>query len=278
LRRALFSEDELKRCKEDLEHRRALWARNDTRYLFVVAPNKNTIYPEFLPDYIRAYRGRSRLQQLREYLRTTGSPVDILDLHAALLADKPKGDLYFRQDTHWNGRGYFTAYEAMCRVLSRWFPEISPQVMGRDYAIRPHPLDGGEWRYLGVPEKPVKYPPEFLVPLGTQRAHQLAVSLPPGVTSPREPWLVPLYWEGPGQRAALVLHDSFMRFGMLDGNQVALAENFARTLLLGRYSWAGPWGDTFRFRNQDLKRLVSPRCRDRRDCGTKAVPGSPRRD
>jgi hypothetical protein len=33
-----------------------------------------------------------------------------------------------------------------------------------------------------------------------------------------------------------------MRFGMLDGNQVALAENFARTLLLGRYSWAGPGG------------------------------------
>jgi len=234
--KSLFSEDELKRLKEGLEHRRALWAQNNTRYLFVVAPNKNTIYPEFLPDYIREHQGRSRLQQLREYLRTTESPLDILDLHEALLADKPKGDLYFRQETHWNGRGHFTAYEAICRALSRWFPEIKPQVMGRDYALRPQPSwEGDEWKLLGVPEEPGKYPPEFLVPLGTQRAHQLAVSLPPGITLPRESRLRTLFLEGPGQHTALIFHDSFMRTGTLDADHVALAENFARTLLFWRY-------------------------------------------
>ena len=230
-----FSEDELKRWKEYLEHRRALWAQNNIRYLFVVAPNKNTIYPEFLPDYIREHQGRSRLQQLREYLRTTGSPVDLLDLHEALLADKPKGYLYYRQDTHWNGRGHFTAYEAMCRALTRWFPEIKPKVLGRDYTIRPHPWEEGEWRMLGVPEEPGRQPGEFLFPLGTPRVHQVGVTLPPGIAIPPESWLAPIYLEGPGQHAAVLFHDSFMRSGVVDGSEVPIAENFARTLLLGRH-------------------------------------------
>jgi hypothetical protein len=48
-----------------------------------------------LPGYISERLGRSRSQQLLEYLRKTGSPVDVLDLHEALLAAKPAGTLYY---------------------------------------------------------------------------------------------------------------------------------------------------------------------------------------
>jgi hypothetical protein len=229
-----FSADELQRWKEYLEDRRELLARHHAHYLFVIAPDKNTIYPEKLPDYVRRHRGRSRVQQLREYLRASGSPVDVLDLHDALLAAKSHGLLYFPQDTHWNGRGFFVAYLAMCGVLSRWFPEITPQVLERDYTLRQVPWEGGEWGLFGLPEKNLTYPSEFLVPLGTQKARRAPAPVPPNFPPVAEPWNAPLYWEGIGRGALLVFHDSYMRTGALDRNLVPLAEHFARTMLLVR--------------------------------------------
>lgn len=228
--KALFSEDELKRWKEYLENRRTLLARNDSHYLFVIAPDKNTIYPEKLPDYIREHRGQSRVQQLMEYLRRTGSPVDILDLHDALIAAKPQGTLYFPQDTHWNGRGFLVGYQAICTGLSRWFPDITPQTLGRDYAIRFEAWAGGEWSLFGLTEENLKYRSEFVVPLGTQKARK---GNPPLPTAGMPSWIEPRYWEGQGRGSLLMFHDSYMRTGALDRDQVPLAEHFARTMLIG---------------------------------------------
>jgi alginate O-acetyltransferase complex protein AlgJ len=228
-----FSEAELSRWKNYLENRRSILAGSGFRYLFVIAPDKNTIYPEMLPDFVRDHHGRSRVDQLREYLRAKNSPVDVLDLHAALLAAKPQGTLYYPQDTHWNGRGFFVAYQAICGALRGWFPEIVPQILGHDYTIREEPWDGGEWGLFGLPEENLKYHSEFLIPLGTQKAHQVQAPRVAGVQFSPEPWNAPLYWEGNGRESLLVLHDSYMRTGALDRNQVPLAEHFARTLLVG---------------------------------------------
>jgi hypothetical protein len=234
--KAPFSEDELKRWKEFLEGRRTMLAQNNSRYLFVIAPDKNTIYPEMLPDYIRRHRGRSRLEQLRQYLQATNSPVDILDLHQALIAAKPQGTLYFPQDTHWNGRGYFVGYQAMCATLKAWFPEIVPQLLGRDYMIHAEAWGGGEWSVLGLTEENLTYASEFLVPLGTQKARKTSVPFPATAIPPiQEPWNAPLYWQGNGKHSLLMLHDSFMKTGFLDRDQVPLAENFARTIVVGRF-------------------------------------------
>jgi hypothetical protein len=236
LGKAPFSGDDLKRWKDHIENRQNMLAQRNSRYLFVIAPDKNTVYPEMLPDFLIRHRGRSRLQQLRQYLQATSSPVDILDLHQALIAAKPQGTLYFPQDTHWNGRGFFVAYQAMCARLNQWFPEIVPQLLGRDYAIHVEAWSGGEWSLFGLTEENETYASEFLVPLNTQKARKAPLRLPVGVIPAiQEPWNAPLYWEGNGKHSLLVLHDSYMRTGMLDGDQVPLAENFARTLLVGRH-------------------------------------------
>jgi hypothetical protein len=226
-----FSDDELKHWDRYLEVRRAMLAEKDIRYLFVVAPNKNTIYPETLPQYIQSHRGQSRLEQLKDYLKSRNSRVDLLDLHDALLAAKPSGVQYLPQDTHWNGRGYFTGYLALVERLRQWFPEISPQVLGRDYEIREAPWIGGEWGLLGLPEESLRSVSEFLFPIGSHTSRK--------VPAPAIPWIAKdkpvstIYFRGSQPRSLLILHDSFMRTGSLDTVQIPLTDNFGRTLLIG---------------------------------------------
>jgi hypothetical protein len=233
--------------RDYLESRRETLARQNARYLFVIGSDKNTIYPEKLPDYIREHRGRSRSQQLLDYLRATGSPVDVLDLRESLLAAKTTGVLYFQQDTHWNGRGFFVAYQAMSLALRRWFPEITPQSLGQSYTIRPQTVSFGDWSLLGLPEENLTYISSFLVPLGTQKARNVAsVDMPAGAQPIPEWWLRPLLLFGPGKRSLLVFHDSYMRCCTRNPGDGArpdyadeagyqpLAEHFARTLLVGR--------------------------------------------
>jgi len=231
---SLFTPAQLQGWKTYLGQRQAFMAKRHGKFLFVVAPDKNNVYPEMLPPEILAHRGQSRWQQLRQYLRNTGSTVDILDFTDALRAAKSDGLVYYPQDTHWNGRGYFVAYQAMCHYLQRWYPDIVPQTLGKDYAISRLHSGHGEWGLFGMPERNLDYPSDFLVPLGTQTARRAVFPMPAGALPIPESWNVPLLWEGKGRGSVLMFHDSFMRTGPLDRSMVPLSEHFARTLLVGR--------------------------------------------
>ena len=107
-----------------IERRDWLGARG-IRYLFVLAPNPHTIYPEFLPENLVKIREETRLDQIAGYL-TRETDLDILDLRPALRAAKLGGRLYHRTDTHWNQRGAFVAYREIARRLQSWFPSLRP--------------------------------------------------------------------------------------------------------------------------------------------------------
>ena len=119
-----FTQAELETWRSNLEHKRNWLAKHGIRYLFVVAPNKQTIYPEYLPDYLQKDRGQSRLQQLVAYLKTH-SDVSILDLSAVLTEGKKRHRIYHLTDTHWNDRGAYAAYRAIMDRVGQWFPEAS---------------------------------------------------------------------------------------------------------------------------------------------------------
>ena len=119
-----FTPKELETWRFNLEHKRNWLAKHGIRYLFVVAPNKQTIYPEYLPDYLQKDRGQSRLQQLMTYLNTH-SDVTILDLSDVLNEAKKRHRIYHLTDTHWNDRGAYVAYRAIMDRVGQWFPEVS---------------------------------------------------------------------------------------------------------------------------------------------------------
>ena len=79
------------------------------RFLFTVAPNKNSLYPAFMPDYIPNGHDESNLVRLRAFLEAEG--VHYTDLYALL--DGEEDILYFRTDSHWNSRGAALAADAL---------------------------------------------------------------------------------------------------------------------------------------------------------------------
>lgn len=127
----LFNQAELDAWKNLLEQRRAWLAQQGILYLFLIVPNKNSIYPEYMPDYIRKVNKRSRMDQLLDYLKNNSS-ISTVDIRPALLAAKKKAPVFQATDTHWNDYGAFIAAGEIMKTIAA-FPEYAK--------ARPLPLD-----------------------------------------------------------------------------------------------------------------------------------------
>jgi len=115
------------------------------RYVFILIPNKETVYPERLPDSIRP-SGPTRMDQFFAWMRAR-STVDVLDLrpafHAARAADTgPMDPLYTPHGTHWTSRGVYTAYEAVVGHLTKDTQYAGPKPFSDFYLI--HLPDGAD--------------------------------------------------------------------------------------------------------------------------------------
>jgi alginate O-acetyltransferase complex protein AlgJ len=128
-----FTQDSLEQWKSVLEERREWLEERGIRYLFVIVPDKPTIYPENMPRYIRAADRPSRADQFVEYM-AGNSEVEVLDLREPIRARKSAGRLYHRNDTHWNDLGAYFGYRQIVLKLSQWFPEMKPAEIG-DFQI-----------------------------------------------------------------------------------------------------------------------------------------------
>lgn len=84
------------------------------QFLFTIAPNKNSLYPERMPKLPRA-DGPSNAEALAESLSAAG--VNYLDLFRVFRAQEET--LYYPRDTHWNGRGAALAADATLQALGR---------------------------------------------------------------------------------------------------------------------------------------------------------------
>lgn len=124
-----FSGAELLRILENLEERRVWLESRGISYALVIAPNKESVYPEYLPETVRRVRDGTRLDQVLAYVRQR-SPVDIMDLRPALIEAKKTRRVYESTGTHWNNEGAFTGYAAILRKLAEDFPSLAPK--GRD--------------------------------------------------------------------------------------------------------------------------------------------------
>ncbi len=84
------------------------------KFLFTIAPNKNSIYPGHMPN-IPVFSSRKNAAELAEAL--SGEGVAYCDLFAAL--ESQPETLYFTQDSHWNSKGAALAADAINASLGR---------------------------------------------------------------------------------------------------------------------------------------------------------------
>ena len=88
--------------------------QNGAAFLFAVTPNKNSVYPQYMPD--RYLQGdESNFSKLQEYFVKLG--VNYVDLKTELQSHNE--ELYLRDDTHWNHLGALYGYNAMMNALNR---------------------------------------------------------------------------------------------------------------------------------------------------------------
>jgi alginate O-acetyltransferase complex protein AlgJ len=131
---------------------RQRWCReHGAEYLLVVVPNKETIYPEFLPGSLRRSWGDTRLDQVVRRLGADQRGL-LVDLRPALQAAKAACPLplYNKGGTHWNGYGGYYGYRAIIGTASAYLPGLRAiDIEAFDVQVTPA-SDDDHW--LGLPE------------------------------------------------------------------------------------------------------------------------------
>ncbi|OON98851.1 MAG: hypothetical protein ATN35_03385 [Epulopiscium sp. Nele67-Bin004] len=80
-------------------------------FVFTIAPNKNSIYPQYMPSSYEPNQDNNNANKLKETLSS-----DIyLDLFEVMRNAEPI--VYLARDSHWDDRGALFAYLAICEAL-----------------------------------------------------------------------------------------------------------------------------------------------------------------
>jgi hypothetical protein len=199
----LFTPDQLQDWKTLLEQYRDWFAQRGIKFLFVVAPDKQSIYPEYLPSWMNKVSSETKLDQFFAYMKMH-STVDVLDLRQTLLENRSMEPLYLKTDSHWNQLGAFFAYQ---RLVNELAVQLLP-------GARPMPLDAFERTNVPAP------PGDLTAMAGTDSSESNAILLNPKASLPPLGIIAQPYQTGPlvvtrnphVEGSAIVYGDSFVNY------------------------------------------------------------------
>ncbi len=121
-------------------------------FVLCIAPEKTTIYPEYLPTGFATHHSRTRIDQLVEACAGAGG-IEVVDLRGPLLQAKAAGTLplYFRTDTHWNAAGASVGASVLLQALHARLPAVAP-LDPSDLPTELQPAPTGDLaKMIGVP-------------------------------------------------------------------------------------------------------------------------------
>ncbi|WP_417591819.1 alginate O-acetyltransferase AlgX-related protein [Owenweeksia hongkongensis] len=124
-----FSQKELNRIKENIENNARWLKQYNIEYYVAVAPNKHTIYGQFLP--IAQGNLQTKLSQVKDMLSKT--KINFVDL-SENLKDHLNQKLYDKTGSHWNDLGGYYGYTALMDKISTQFPTVEP-IDPKDFTI-----------------------------------------------------------------------------------------------------------------------------------------------
>lgn len=98
--------------------------KKNIEFILAIAPDKHSIYPEYLPSYF-SKKGLTPFDQIRR----ESARLNIIDLHKKLINNKALTNnlLYFKTDTHWNKYGAYIAYTEISSGIR--FPDFQKLII-----------------------------------------------------------------------------------------------------------------------------------------------------
>ena len=202
-----LSQAELELLRRTLVERTRHFRNIGAKYVLAIAPNKESIYPEYLPAWVGPKVGPSRLDQLMADLKSVPE-VTVIDLRPGLIADKNAAPLYFKTDTHWKSRGAYAAYREIIRVLEPEFPALA----ARSWAsFKPSPVErqGTDIaRMIGLEGAPAEADFELTHSTCAER-RPVPVPIPDALLSKLTNPGYSTRCAAPGNVDAVIFHDSF---------------------------------------------------------------------
>lgn len=112
--RVAFDDEARRSWATALARRRTAASTEGTTWLLAIVPDKEAVYAEHLPGEV-VPAVRRPIHDLLEIAQHARAPT--LYLLDALVAAKPEAELFPKTDTHWNYRGAYFGYRAICDRL-----------------------------------------------------------------------------------------------------------------------------------------------------------------
>ncbi len=220
-------------------------------YIFLIAPNKQSIYPEYLPDFYQSpSKKASRLDQLLAVKPPHGGE-SLLDIRHRIIQKKSRTRLYDKSDTHWNIQGAYLAHIALLGRVQELFPDVRLQ-----NSIESPPLwkdaPGGDLAVMiGKEDTIIEQKPV----LNTTNFSAFYPPMSHAVTELLQSPQLGILYSAKEKRPlnVLVLHDSF--FEIL---KPTISESFGRVLYVTRYKNDATMDFFDESKLQDLITLYKP--------------------
>ncbi len=232
---APLPDGKMRRMLDELVARRDWCAARGIAYLVVVAPNKNTVYPEKLPKAFSRPAKESHLDQMLRYVAAHPG-LDVVDLRPALRMAKDENQIFYVTDSHWNAYGAFAAYREIMKHLERYFPDMRPFEREDYTAVEYSGLPGDLAFLLGLQKLLPEPRVVFLNAAGGARARGATYPSSPNAAYFQPPVASEIVGPaGEGLPRAVFFHDSFFW---------ELLPFFAEHFRYAVYAWMNPQTET----------------------------------
>jgi hypothetical protein len=137
-----FKQAQLEEIYANLMYRKKRLLQMGIEYYVIIAPNKQTIYHEFIPSKYTRVDPQTRWLQTKTFLNQQGNNF-IIDPTEELLRQKQAYPSYFKTDLHWNNMGAYYASQMLLGEMRKKFPQVHTHALN-EYTIQPTPFTQGD--------------------------------------------------------------------------------------------------------------------------------------
>jgi hypothetical protein len=137
------SPEEIELWANKLKNRQDWYSEKGIKFVYVIIPNKHTVYRENLPNWM-SYTGRTLTDDLVD--SAIEKNINVLDLRKTLIDNKKDGKLlYFKSDSHWSNLSASISYNSTISYINQKYNENIKKI---NYSIVDHYRSGGDLSFF----------------------------------------------------------------------------------------------------------------------------------